>query len=185
VPCVNAMTFRMTSSHVPFCENTCLIILPVRTPKKKLFLRTDELLILVLHLVKRAMLNSHMGGFADLHIPHSRETGAWDGILDLFRDKAVGGVKDPLGLADASNVESVMKTLSESGVECSAENEINPVLNPQHLELRQCLENLREEVGWVVEARQMLRRHLTYRDSQYAPAGLLPSVRAGVAPRDP
>jgi hypothetical protein len=39
-------------------------------------------------------------------------------------------------------------------VECSAENEINQVLNPQHLELRQCLEHLREEVGWVVEARK-------------------------------
>jgi hypothetical protein len=128
--------------------------------KKKLFLRTDELLILVLHLVKRAMLNSHMGGFGDLHIPHSRETGAWDGILDRFRDNAVGVVKDPLGLADASSVELLMKTLSESGVECSAENEINQVLNPQHLELRQCLEHLREEVGWVVEARKIAPQRL-------------------------
>jgi hypothetical protein len=126
--------------------------------KKTLFLRSDELLVLVLHLVKRAMYNSHMGGFADLHIPHSRETGDWGGILDLFRDvrdNAAAEVEDPLGLKDVSNVEILMETLSESVVECSPDNNvINEITNPQHLELRQCLEDLIEEVGWVVEAKQ-------------------------------
>lgn len=119
------------------------------------FLRSEELLNLVLRLVKSAMYNSHMGGFADLHIPHSRETGEWDGILDLFRDiseNAKSESNDPLRLANVMNVETFMKTLSESGVECNAENEINPGLNEQHVELRECYEELREEVGWVVEA---------------------------------
>ncbi len=133
-----------------------------RARHTKLFLRSDELLILVLFLVKRAMYNSHMGGFADLHIPHSRETGGWDGILDLFgdqRDTAAYELQDPLRLADADSVEVLMKTLSESGVECTG-NEINKVSNPQHLELRQCYEDLLEEVGWVVEAKQLVPRAL-------------------------
>ncbi len=129
-----------------------------RVNQKQPFLRSDELLVLVLKLLKRAMYNSNIGEFADLHIPHTREeNGVWDGILDLFGDGALGNTEDPLGLAQANRVEVMMKTLSESGVECAPNNEIegqNSITNTQHLDLRECVEELREEVGWVVHAKQ-------------------------------
>ena len=134
-----------------------------RSNHPPLFLRSDELLVLVLYLVKRAMYNSHMGGFGDLHIPHARETGGWDAILDLFRDVSDNAgmeVEDPLRLAKSNNVEVWMKTLSESGVECSADNEIHEGLNQQHIQLRECYEDLREEVGWVVEAKTLVTQTL-------------------------
>lgn len=79
-------------------------------------------------------------------------------MLELFGDATANDPsEDALGLAHANNVELMMRTLSDSGVECVPDNEIDDLqqqTNQQHGELRDCLKELREEVGWVVPARQ-------------------------------
>ena len=122
------------------------------------FLRADELLFLVLHLVKRAMHDTVTGGSLDLHIPNVRQDSAWGAVLELFGDTTANDAReDALGLVHANNVEVMMRTLSDSGVECVPDNEIDDLqqqTNQQHGELRDCLKELRDEVGWVVPARQ-------------------------------
>jgi len=114
------------------------------------FLRRRELLFLVLVLVQSAMRNLVVGGVQALHVPRS----GWQAATELFADGGLGPPLDPLNLAEVEEINALMQTLSESGVECKgASVDLSEVTNVQHLLLEQCERDLREEVGWVLPGR--------------------------------
>lgn len=114
-------------------------------------MRKQELLFLVLVLVQRALHDSVTGGLGVLHLPHL----GWIDINNLFTDKTAGPAADPLDLVVVRSVNDIMRRLSESGVECQTDSEINfrETTNLQHFQLGECLTELREELGWVIPAR--------------------------------
>jgi hypothetical protein len=114
-------------------------------------LRKQELLFLVLVLVQRALHDSVTGGLGALHLPRL----GWTDVNDLFTDTAAGPAADPLDLVAVRSVNDIMRRLSESAVECRTDSEIDfrETTNLQHFQLGECLTELREELGWVIPAR--------------------------------
>jgi hypothetical protein len=122
-----------------------------RRDKSQAFLRKQELLFLVLVLVQRALHDSVTGGLGALHLPRL----GWTDVNDLFTDTAAGQAADPLDLVAVRSVNDIMRRLSESAVECRTDSEIDfrETTNLQHFQLGECLTELREELGWVIPAK--------------------------------
>ena len=130
---------------------------------KQPFLRSSELLTLVLKLLRRFMLGVGYKRHQDLHIPLVRvyqqarsneQTLAsdWSAIMELFQDMESES-EDPLRLTRTHDVDTSMKIRSDAGVECSPDQEYEKggVTNTQHQLLRICFEQLKEEVGWILD----------------------------------
>jgi hypothetical protein len=128
-------------------NNLCLVsVLNTRPP----FLRQQELLYLVLLIMKNEIQNTASGGFMALH--RLREPGDVRVIAQLFADDLPGD--DRLSLAQAHEFNNFIRNRKAMNFKCSPKSlDLWLMTNIKHTVLRTCRQALKQSVGWRIPAK--------------------------------